>query len=601
MTILESLAGLYERLAADGEVPAFGFSRENVSYAVVLSQEGRVEDVRDIRDTSGKKPRPGRLTVPRAVKRTGQALPNFLWDKTSFALGVSARNKPDEIARIAREHAAFKDFHRELLASCDDHDARAFLRFLDRWRPDELGSLPHADDMLDANVVFQPDDAARKLLHERPFVQDVWSRHLAKKKGAEGLCLVTGEHTAIARLHPSVKGVAGAQPSGAALVSFDKDAFKSFGKERGANAPVSERAAFAYGSALNTLLEHGSRRRVWIGDATTVFWAEAAGNQAHAAAAEDLFSSLVGVPPTDEEETAKLRDKLDAVAKGRPLAEVAPGVDENTRFWVLGLAPNAARLSIRFWRQNTIGELFRRVARHWDDLRLEPPPWRTPPAAWLLLKETAAQGKTQNIPPALGGALMRAILSDGRYPRSLLAAIVGRMRADKRVTGLRAAICKACLTRDHRLGFEKEDIPVGLNQEEANPAYRLGRLFAVYESVQRAALGKVNATITDRYFGAASATPASVFPLLVRNSKNHLAKLRKDGKDGLAHWFDLKIDEIVAGMGTTFPRSIRLEDQGRFAIGYHHQRAARRKVENGSDAGAAANETPSFLDEEDQP
>lgn len=600
MTILGSLVGLYERLAADGEVPAFGFSRENVSYAIVLSPDGRVEDVRDMRDTSGKKPSPGRLTVPRAVKRTGQALPNFLWDKTSFALGVSAKNRPDEIARIAREHAAFKDFHRELLANCDDHDARAFLRFLDRWRPDELGSLLHADDMLDTNIVFQPDDAARKLLHERPFVRDIWSRHLAKKKGAEGLCLVTGEHTAIARLHPSVKGVAGAQSSGASLVSFDKDAFKSFGKERGANAPVSERAAFAYGAALNTLLEHGSRRRVRIGDATTVFWAEAAGSQAHAAAAEDLFSSLVGVPPADEEETAKVRDKLDAVAKGRPLDEVDPGVDENTRFWVLGLAPNAARLSIRFWRQNTIGELFRRVARHWDDLRLEPPPWRTPPPAWLLLKETAAQGKAQNIPPALSGALMRAILSDGRYPRSLLAAIVGRMRADKRITGLRAAICKACLARDHRLDFEREDIPVGLNREEANPAYRLGRLFAVYESVQRAALGKVSATIKDRYFGAASATPASVFPLLERNSTNHLAKLRKDGR---ADWFDREIDEIVAGMDTTFPRSLRLEDQGRFAIGYHHQRATRRKVDkvdNGSDAGAVANETPSFFGKEDQ-
>ena len=384
------------------------------------------------------------------------------------------------------------------------------------------------------------------------------------------------------------------------MVSFDKDAFKSFGKERGANAPVSERAAFAYAASLNALLEHNSKRRIQIGDATTVFWAEAARDDTRAGAAEDLLSMLVA-PPTDAEEIAKVADKLAAIAKGRPLTEVDPAVDKDTQFCVLGLAPNAARVSIRFWHRNTIGELARRIAEHWRDLRLEPAPRGTPPAAWRLLKETAAQGKAQNIPPTLGGALMRAIFGGGRYPRSLLAAVIGRMRADKDVNGLRAAICKACLARDHRLGFEEEDVPVGLSREEANPAYRLGRLFAVYESVQRAALGNnVNATIKDRYFGAASATPASVFPLLERNSVSHLASLRKGDKGGLARWFDGEIDEILAGMDTEFPRSLRLEDQGRFAIGYHHQRKTRRKVDtedNGSDASAAAIETP----DEDQP
>ena len=606
MTILESLVGLYERLATAGTAPAFGFSRENVSYAIVFSQDGDVVDVQDIRDTSGRRPRPSRRDVPRAVKRTGQPLPNFLWDKTSFALGSG--NKASDI--VAREHAAFKMFHRRLLANCDDHDARAFLHFLDRWRAEDFKNLRYAEDMLDESVVFRADDATPEFLHQRPFVRDVWLNHLEEEEGAKGLCLVTGEHATIARLHPSVKGVAGAQSSGASLVSFDKDAFKSFGKERGANAPVSERAAFAYTASLNTLLEHDSRRRIRIGDATTVFWAEAAGNQARAAAAEDLFSLLLDPPsPADAEETVKVADVLTAVAEGRPLDQVDPNVDKDTRFYVLGLAPNAARLSIRFWHRNTIGEFAHRIAEHWSDLSLEPPPWKTKPAAWRLLKETAAQGESKNIPPALGGALMRAILGGGRYPRSLLAAVVGRMRADKHVTGRRAAICKACLARDHRLGLEKEDVPVSLNREEANPAYRLGRLFALYESVQRAALGKtVNATIKDRYFGAASATPASVFPLLVRNSINHLAKLRKNEKGGLANWFDRQIDEIIAGMDTKFPPSLRFEDQGRFAIGYYHQRETHQretkqksdKDADGLDANVAAIETPSLFDHEDQ-
>ena len=600
MTILHSLVGLHERLAADGTAPAFGFSRENISYAVVLSPDGEVVDVQDIRDTSGRTPRPSRRVVPRAVKRTGQPVPNFLWDKTAFALGVKRDTGTREPICVAGEHAAFKDFHRPLLATCEDEGARAFLRFLDRWRAEDFESLRYAEDMLDANIVFRLNGAALAFLHERPFVQDIWLSHLAEQEGTKGLCLVTGQRGAIARLHPSVKGVAGAQSSGASMVSFDKDAFKSFGKERGANAPVSERAAFAYTASLNALLERNSKRRIQIGDATTVFWAEAARDDTRAGAAEDLLSVLVA-PPTDAEETAKVADKLAAVAKGRPLTEVDPDVDEDTQFCVLGLAPNAARVSIRFWHRNTIGELARRIAEHWSDLRIEPAPRGTPPAAWRLLKETAAQGKAQNIPPTLVGALMRAIFGGGRYPRSLLAAVVGRMRADKDVNGLRAAICKACLARDYRLGFEKEDVPVGLSREEANPAYRLGRLFAVYESVQRAALGNnVNATIKDRYFGAASATPASVFPLLERNSASHLASLRKGEKGGLAHWFDGEIDEILAGMDTEFPRSLRLEDQGRFAIGYHHQRKTRRKVDtedNGSDASAAAIETP----DEDQP
>ena len=256
-----------------------------------------------------------------------------------------------------------------------------------------------------------------------------------------------------------------------------------------------------------------------------------------------------------------------------------PEVHRDTRFHILGLSPNAARLSVRFWYVDSIGEIARRIAEHWCDLRLDPIPWASPPSVHRLLYETAVLRKADNIPPTLGGALMRAILTGGRYPRALLVAIVTRMRADKNVNGMRAAICKACLARDHRLGFEEEDVPVSLNPNEPNAAYRLGRLFAVYEGVQRAALGgNVNATIKDRYFGAASATPASIFPLLERNSVHHLATLRKGDKGGLAHWFDREIDSIFAGMDSEFPRSLRLGDQGRFALGYHHQRATRRNA-----------------------
>ena len=586
MSILQSLAVHYERLVAIGEAPDYGYSREPVSYAIVLSPDGEAIDVMDIRDTSGRIPRPSLHKVPRPVTRSSNIASNFLWDKTAYTLGVKLNRDTKQPMLADREHTAFKALHEDLLEGTSDQGLRALRTFLERWQSVNYANLRHADDMLDANVVFRLDSEQR-FLHQRPAAQGVWQDILTGADNSPGRCLISGEQAPIERLHPKIKGVRGAQSSGASMVSFNLDAFASFGRKQGSNAPVSKRAAFAYTTALNTLLARDSTRRIQIGDATTVFWAEAVGDEARAEAAEDLFSMLAE-PPTDAEEAIKVGDKLSAVAEGKPLVDVEPDLDENTRFYVLGLAPNAARLSVRFWHVDRIGAIARRFGKHWNDLLLDPPPWTTPPSAWRLLVETAVQRKSENIPPSLGGALMRSILTGGRYPRSLLAAVVSRMRAEGDITAHRAAICKASLARDHRLGFEMEDVPVSLNPKETNQAYRLGRLFALYESVQRAALGNINATIKDRYLGAASATPASVFPLLERNSANHLAALRRGDKGGLAHWFEQQIDSIFDGMDGSFPRSLRLEDQGRFAIGYHHQRVKKRASSDEGSKGVDA-------------
>ena len=590
MTVLGALADLHERLSSNAMVPTFGYSSENIAFAIVLSPDGTVIDSRDLRDTSGKRPTPRTYEVPRPAKRTAQIAPNFLWDKTAYSLGLKRDKKSGQRVPAEQEHAAFKRFHRQLLATSDDQGLRAVLRFLESWSAVQFDSLRYSDNMMDSNVAFQLDGDI-SFIHQRDSARRIWLSHLEANQGLTAFCLVSGEFAPIARLHPSLKGVRGAQSSGASLVSFNEDAFTSFGKNQGANAPVSERVAFAYATSLNHLLKRDSRQRIDIGDTTTVFWADAAVGKEQAAKAEDLFSVLADPSQVSEEEdTAKLHDKLSAIAEGRPLAEVDPGLSEDTRFYVLGLAPNAARVSIRFWHQDTIGGFARRIAEHWRDLRLKPSPWSTQPVAWQLLLETAVRGKAKNIPPTLGGALMRAILDGRRYPQTLLASIVGRMRSDKIISGKRVAICKACLARDYRLGIGREDVPVSLDINEVNPAYRLGRLFALYEDVQRAALGKVNATIKDRYFGAAAATPALIFPLLERRSANHLARIRNGSKGGLAIWFDQQIDEILSGIGTAFPRSLRLEDQGRFAIGYHHQRKHRQARDRDAET-AASHET----------
>ncbi|MBK8908509.1 MAG: type I-C CRISPR-associated protein Cas8c/Csd1 [Rhodospirillales bacterium] len=579
--ILQALAGYYDRLAARTEppVPRYGYSDEKISFALVIAPDGTLVDVMDLRDPCGRKLQPRVLSVPRAIKRTSGIASNFLWDKTAYVLG-SARDKKEKstLCEAPKEHLAFKSLHETMLAGTGDEGLLALLAFLAGWSPSNFQTLRDGDDMLDANIAFRLD-GERRFLHDRLAAQSLWAARLAAEVGESGLCLVTGRPASVERLHPAIKGVNGAQSSGASLVSFNLDAFTSFDKQQGANAPVSKRAAFAYATVLNHLLRRDAHhsQRLQIGDASTVFWAEASGTDGDevAMASEDLFAMLTE-PPTDAEEAAKIRPILEKIEKGRPLEEIDPNLHRDTRFFVLGLAPNAARLSIRFWHVNTLGSLADRFREHWLDLLIEPRPQQMAPSVWRLLVETAAQRKSDNIPPLLGGEVMRAILTGGRYPRTLLTYVVMRCRADRDLNGMRAAMLKACLARDHRMGIEKEGVSVSLDRSEINPGYRMGRLFAVLESVQRAALGHVNATIRDRYYGAASATPASVFPMLLRTAGHHLSNLRKTEKAGLAGWFEKEIGEILEDVETTLPRNLRLSDQGRFAIGYYHQRYAKR-------------------------
>lgn len=578
MTILQALDSYYHRLPGVAEP---GWSPEKFGWCIVLGRDGEPVDVEDIHDLLGKKPRPKLYLVPAAVKRTVGIAPNFLWDKTAYILGRTA----GEDRRTAQEHTAFVTKHIARLAGQNDEGLTALRLFLEKWRPERFDAPPFRPEMLDANVMFRLE-GDRCYLHERT---DARALVAIKQSGAgeSGIvCLITGERSPAARLHPTIKGVEGAQSSGAALVSFNLDAFTSLGKEQGENAPTSEAAAFRYGAALNHLLAQGSRHRLRrpVGDATVVFWADA--SDAKAGEAADAFmAQFIDSDVSDEEQAARLRRELDAIAAGQPLAEVRPGIEPGTRFHVLGLSPNAARLSVRFWLSDTLDAFAQRLARHHADLAMEPPPqgWGAAPSVnRLLVNTTALQRDFKNIPPLLAGEVMRAVLSGTRYPQSLLSAAIVRLRAgDSAASGWHAAVIRAVLVRMNRknpLIPEQGETPMSLKRDHANPGYQLGRLFAVYELAQRAALGKVNATIRDRYFGAASASPASVFPLIVRGGQNHLAKVRK-GKPGWATLIERELEEINDRFEPKpegiWPRSLRLQDQGEFAIGYYHQRAAK--------------------------
>lgn len=607
--ILTALNDYYQRLLANpdpvtglAKVPPYGFSEQQISYCLVLSKDGEVVDIQDVRDTSAKKAKPKLLSVPSPFARPGQFTQKafdsgkdnafFLWDKTAYSLGVSLINDVPTFSSIA--FASFKRFHLASLETAEDVALKAVYLFVKNWTPENYLETSIQNHHIDTNLVFKLDGDVC-FVHERPAAQALWLQLMQPVEGdivSTGECLVTGQSSPLARLHPAIKGVYGGQSAGGSIVSFNAESYTSYGKEQGDNAPISEPAAFGYTTALNYLLRRNNGQCLSIGDTSTVFWAVAA-DAAKAGAAESLFGWMLNMPTDDKSEQAQIKPVLEKIAQGKPLAEIAPELADGTRFYVLGLAPNASRLSIRYWLDTSFGELAKHVAQHFKDLALDPLPWREPPSVWRLLIQTASQGKSENIPPQLAGELLRSIITGQRYPRMLLAQLVQRIRADGDLNGLRAALLKAVLVRDYRKGFIQEEIPMGLDEQNTLPAYRLGRLFAVLERIQEGALGKeVNATIADRYYGTASSVPYSVFPRLLAGCKNHLSKIRKD-KPGYAVNLNKDLASVIEGLPSAFPKHFSIEQQGQFAIGYYHQKQSyfAKKSESAADTSAESDNT----------
>ena len=569
MSMIASLARAYERLP---DAPPFGFSSEKIGFCIALNRDGTVADVKDLRGDD-KKRSPKMVLVPQAVKRTVGIAPNFLWDKSAYALGVTA----GEGKRTADEHAKFREAHAEWLAGTDDTGLLALLRFLESWRPEHFEQHSWQEDMRDQNIVFALNEEYReRFLHDRRASQQAWNAIGAAGASAPQVCLVTGERMATARLHPSIKGVWGAQSSGASLVSFNLDAFTSYGHEQGDNAPVSEAAVFAYTTALNRFLEKDSGHRIQIGDASTVFWADT--EKKTAELIESTFAAMFDAAEAedasrtdDKLQTKILATQLESIRQGRKLTDVLLQIDPGVRFHVLGLSPNAARLSVRFYWEDDFGQLTANYQKYLEEMAIEPGPEGWPPL-WRYLNDLAVLGKRENVPPNLAGDWMRSILTGAPYPLTLLTMALTRIRADGKVNALRAAILKSVLIRNLNM-----EVPVALDPAfKDNKGYVLGRLFAVYEQVQRAALGRnVNATIKDKFYGSAAATPQKVFRTLDAGSQNHFSKIRKQNPGWAVNLERLlaSVTDLMDPAGDPVPVSLNSAEQAMFGIGYHHQRS----------------------------
>ena len=567
--ILQALHGYYERMSADPDsgMPPYGTSMENISFALVLDGDGNLRGIEDLREQEGKKLRARKMLVPIAEKKASGIKPNFLWDTTNYVLSKDNKGKQD---RTDQCHAAFIE---HMKAYCDPSDfgLASVLKFLEHGDKD-ISGFPNSEEIIGSNVVFRIE-GERGFVHDRPAARKGWAQCLSRREqGVLGQCLITGEYSKpIARLHPSIKGVRGAQSVGASIVSFNLSAFESYGKEQSINAPVSQESAFFYVTALNYLLNSTNRQKITIGDATIVFWAE------RTSPAEDFLADLFdpssqssqSETTVDHQTAIKLHDLLQAIRSGKRAVDIVPDLDESVHFYVLALAPNAARLSIRFWEVDTVGGLLHKIGRHFRDMEIIRQYDNEPefPPLWLLLRQTATLNKSENISPVLAGGVARAMLTGGQYPQSLLPAVLGRIRAEHAVTYYRAALIKAFLTRNKQL-----EVSVSLDPARTDRPYLLGRLFAVLEKAQEEAIPGAGATIKDRYLASASANPGQVFHMLLKNATNHTAKLRKDPeKKGIAFHYEAMLQDIISAF-SDFPTTMSSEEQGLFMIGYYHQR-----------------------------
>lgn len=563
--IMQRLVEAFDRLREEERIPPLGYEKREIPFIIVLDRAGLFVDLLDTRHIEGKVKRGRLFEVPRSVQRSGTKAWEkafVLWDNPKYVVGLPGNPSIHE-----KHHKAFKEKLDEVFPDFSfDEGIRAVRRFLEAGDFSMVyghSNWKEVEQSQNNNIAFRLDGELG-LISDGPAVRTAVTQYDLSQETAPGECLVTHEEGMITDLHDNlIQGVWKAQTSGAYLVSFNKEAYCSYKRPQSRNAPVSRRAMLAYTSALNHFLARDSRQRMQIGDSTAVFWA------ANETPMEELLADLFGDVQAG---TASARD-ADTVRAllTAPRSGSRPLVDDPTEFFILGLAaPGKARIAVRFWHSSPVADIARKILQYFDDIRIDHHPEAADyPTLSTLLRCTAVQGKLDNIPPNLAGETMGAILSGRRFPRSLLATAIRRTRSERVVTHPRAALIKAALARQNRFSTHPiQEVDVSLDPNNSNPGYRLGRLFAVLERAQERANPGINATIRDRYYGSASSTPVVAFPLLMKLNTHHLAKLENRGE---AVNLGKRIGEIVDGL-STFPAHLSLDDQGRFAIGYYHQR-----------------------------
>jgi CRISPR-associated protein Csd1 len=572
--ILQALVKEYENLAQKGLVSKPGWSQAKVSYAIDLNADGSIKVIYSLQteDQRGKKivMVPALLYVPEMVTRSSGVAANFLCDNAKYMLGIDTDGTND---RVKDCFQAAKEKHIALLKDVDNSMAKAICSFFETWNPENAKDNGCVQDKWEelnegGNLIFC---MGMDYAQDDSDIKAAWENSIeANGEEQTGICLVTGERTEIARIHRGIKGVPGAQSSGAALVSFNAPAFESYGKEQSYNAPVGKYAEFAYTTALNYLLS--KRENTFsLGDSMIVFWAETGEKKC-----EDLFCISINPQEDNQEQLQKVFDNLKAM---RPIDLDDITIDLTQQFYILCLAPNAARLSVRFFYQNSFGTILKNIEAHYKRMDVVRPSWandRKFLGIYRMLQETVNMKSKEKKPVAnMAASVLQAVLSGNRYPASLYTDTLIRIRSEQgNVTYGRAAIIKAFLIKNYQ--WKEGEECMESNEVSNETLDILGRLFSVLESVQKEANPEINTTIRDRYFNSACATPASVFPVLIKLKNSHIKKLERKKGCGAKNFYEKLITELMAKING-FPQSLSLEEQGKFMLGYYHQKYEKKE------------------------
>lgn len=567
--ILQALHAYYERQrdTENSPLPARGFERKEIRFVLDIDQEGRFVELHDTETGEGRMRRARVFTVPKGKKRSGLhawKTAYLLWDHPGYVVGFA---RDDDQERAQKQHGSFITRIEESFGDTpNDIGVAAALRFLKAGNFEAVFHHPLWEEVSQSNGnIALRLTGEERLICQRQAVRSAVEAAVTEEVADKVQCLITGTAEPLARLHPAIKGVRGAQTSGANIVSFNLDAFASHGRKQGANAPVGEAAAFAYTTGLNHLLRKDSRQKAQIGDMTVVFWA------AEENPIQDLAAALLGGSTERKDDpdlgVEQVRSMYNAPWHGRP-----PLKNDRSEFYVLGLAPNASRIAVRVWHQMTISDMAERILTYFDEIEIVRPAWEEQLYTPLtqMLRSVAVQRKLDNIPSNLAGDIFRSVITGRPYPRTMLSSAVQRCRMEQHVSSDRAALIKAWLAREARFGNSpsEKEVPVALDRARKNVGYRLGRLFAACERAQELANPGINRTVRETYYGTASTSPRSVFPRLMTLSTHHLRKIESRGA---ATNLD-KLFQEIAGDISDFPAVLPMEDQGRFSLGYYHQR-----------------------------
>lgn len=552
--ILKALYDYYNRCEG---LSAKGLEQKEIGYLIVIDKDGtfvRIESRMKDKKTAQT------FLVLQTIKRSGRKYaPNILWDNYEYVIGGA-----DESAKKHDTFIRMIEKLKEQVSS--DRYLNAISEF---YKKNEK-----LEDIIKNDVLYEEMHKSKKnisfLLQGESKIaaenEKVWNLILSQSAddGIYGICLVTGKKDSVARLHTTIKLTKDTGP----LVSFKTDrGYDSYGKEQGYNAQISGDAEFAYTTALNAMLQKGSHNKFSVGNRTFVFWASS-----NSEAAEQTEGSLFDLLGYTEEEVDDPNAKIEQVRK--VFTAIYSGSLKTSledRFYILGLAPNSARIAVVYWSECSLKEFAGKILCHFEDMKIKDTRIDKKPYMGIksMLAAVTLNGKQSEATPNLPEAVVKSIFQGTPYPFTLFSACIRRIRAESgnkdAIRIARMAIIKAYL---NRINDNNKKIETMLDKSNTNQGYLCGRLFAVLENLQYAA--NKQDSIRSGYMNAASSTPSAVYPTILKLSNSHYSKLAKD-KKGLAIYFDNQKKEIMAQI-SDFPDTLDLSDQGRFFLGYYHQK-----------------------------